>query len=145
MSAADLLANIVAATHIGYFLFVVGGSISIVVGARKRWEWIRIPWFRVGHLASVYIVIFEDVFGIACPLNTIESDLRSTSAAVGAAPTGVGGVLDFLLHQTIPGGVLDVVYWSLAVLLILLLFLVPPRFRRKNRTGERFASKSVSE
>jgi len=129
MSAADLLANIVAATHIGYFLFVVGGFVSIVAGARKRWKWIANPWFRFAHLGSVYIVIFEDIFGIACPLNTIESDLRSTSATVGEAPSAAGRFLDFLLHQTIPGGVLDVIYWSLAVLLILLLFLVPPRFR----------------
>jgi hypothetical protein len=126
---ADFLANVVAAMHIGYFLFVVGGAVSIVVGAANRWAWVRNPWFRGAHVASVYIVILEDVFGIACPLNTIESGLRSESVTAGATPTGVGGLLDFLLRGTIPGDVLDVIYWSLAVLLTLLLFLVPPKWR----------------
>jgi len=131
MSLTDFIANVVAATHIGYFLFVVGGFASIVIGAAKGWTWIRNPWFRVTHLAAVYIVILEDTFKIQCPLNTIEWQLRATSNAAAVSPSAAGRFLDYLLFQTISGLVLDVIYWSLGVTLVVLLFLVKPRPFRK--------------
>src|SRR5262245_54969304 len=68
---SDTIANSVAAAHIGYFFFVVGGVVAIAVGALHGWKWIRNPWFRVSHLAAVYLVIIEEVLNIQCPLNTI--------------------------------------------------------------------------
>jgi hypothetical protein len=62
---ADLIANLVAAAHIGYFVFVVGGFVAIIVGA------------------------------------------------------------------------LDVIYWSLGLLLPVLLFAVRPQFSRSHRFGSR--------
>jgi hypothetical protein len=43
-------------------------------------------------------------------------------------------VLDALLFSTIPGWVLDVVYVSLGVGLPVLLYLVPPMWRRDRRS-----------
>jgi hypothetical protein len=129
VSATGFMANVVAAAHIGYFLFVIGGSIAIVVGAAKRWGWIRNLWFRLAHVASVYVVIIEDIFNFSCPLNTIEADLRVRSDSSGVASSTAGHLLDYLLHQTIPSRVLDVTYWSLGAILIVLLFVVPPRLK----------------
>ena len=128
MSLTDFTASAVAAIHISYFLFVAGGFVSIVLGAFRRWDWIRNPWFRAAHIAAVYVVIFEDIFHFACPLNTLEGHLRSNSGSVPVSAAGL--VLDHLLYKTIPGQVLDAMYWSLAVLLIILLFLVKPRLRK---------------
>jgi hypothetical protein len=128
----DVVADLIAATHIGYFLYVVGGCAAIVVGATKRWKWIRNPWFRFSHLVAVYIVVFENVFNIACPLNTAEWHLRSASQSFVGASTGVGGALDYLLFHAIPGNVLNVMYSTLAVLLLLALLLVPPRLTFKS-------------
>ena len=130
MSPADLIANVVAVLHIGYFLFVAGGSASIVVGAVKRWEWIRNPWFRLSHITAVYIVLIEGLFKIQCPLNTIEWTLRSTSSSVAESSPKVGRFLDYLLFHTIPVRALDTLYWSLGVILVVLLFVVQPRFRK---------------
>ena len=127
MSLTDFIANLVAATHIGYFVFVVGGFAAILFGAVHRWKWIRNPWFRVIHLAAVYIVILEDTFNIQCPLNTMEWQLRATSNAAAEPPSAAGRFLDYLLFQTISGRVLDIIYWSLAIVLVVLLFLVKPR------------------
>ena len=133
---ANLMANVVAAAHIGYFLFVVGGVVAIVIGAVKRSEWIRSPWFRLAHLAAVYIVIIEDVFNIACPLNTIEWKFRSASDSVGEASSTAGRFLDYLLRQTIPGDVLHAMYWTLGVIVPILLLVVPLRFRTDHRIGK---------
>ena len=128
----DVVADLIAATHIGYFIYVVGGCVAIVVGVWRKWKWIRNPWFRLSHLAAVYIVVFENVFNVACPLNTAEWQLRSTSQSAVEASSGVGRVLDQLLFHTIPGNVLNVMYSALAVLLLVALVLAPPRFTFKS-------------
>ncbi len=134
---AGIAANLIAAAHIGYFLFIVGGSVGLAIGAAKRWKWIRNPWFRFSHLLAVYVVIIEDVINFApCPLNTMEWQLRSGSGSIEAS-SGVGGLLDRLLFHTVPGRVLDLIYWSLAVLLLVALFVVPPKFRHHvKRAGD---------
>ena len=130
---SELMADMVVAAHIGYFLFVVGGFLAILVGWRRGWEWIRNPWFRICHLAAVYIVIAEDVFQFECPLNTMEWNLRSSNVTPAEASSGVSFILNQLLRHTIPGEVLHVIYWSLGILLLLLLIAVPPS-RRALRT-----------
>jgi len=44
------------------FLFVVGGFIGILAGARQGWKWIYNPWFRIAHLFAVLMISAEDVF-----------------------------------------------------------------------------------
>jgi hypothetical protein len=129
----DFVADSIAAMHIGYFVYVVGGCAAIVVGAVQRWRWVRNPWFRLSHLAAVYIVVFENVFNIACPLNTAEWQLRSASQSATEASSGIGGLLDRLLFHTIPGSVLNAMYSALAILLLAALVLVPPRLPFKPR------------
>jgi hypothetical protein len=60
-------------------------------------------------------VVFENVFNIQCPLNT-----ASSGPAIEAS-SGIGGILDHLLFHTIPGTTLTVMYYCLAVLLIVAL------------------------
>lgn len=125
------LANLVAAVHICYFLFVVGGLIAMGIGVKRDWRWIRNPWFRALHFGAVFIVVFEDVFDFQCPLNTAEWALRAESQPSGPieATSGIGGALDYLLRHTIPGPVLHAFYWTAAAFLILALFVIPPVFR----------------
>jgi hypothetical protein len=130
----EALANLVVVVHLAYFVFVVGGFVSIVVGAKRGWKWIYNPWLRLAHLLSVYIVLAEDVFRVNCPLNAVESSLRSPAANGTEASSGVGYVLDFLLHHSIPSWFLDGMYWVLAVVLLALWFLVRPRFGSKAST-----------
>jgi len=129
----EALANLVAALHIAYFLFVVGGFLGIVAGARQGWKWIYNPWFRIAHLFAVLMVLAEDVFRFPCALNVLETNLRVAHGNAGSEASAVSMVLDLLLRHTIPGWFLDAMYWILGALLLLLLFLLPPRFRRGMR------------
>jgi hypothetical protein len=129
----NAVADLIAAAHISYFLFVVGGCAAITIGAAKHWNWIRNPWFRLSHLAAVYIVVFENTFNIPCPLNTAEGQLRSSSSPAIEASSGIGGLLDQLLFHTIPGSVLTWIYYCLAVLLVIALIAVPLRFARVSK------------
>ncbi len=129
----EVLANLTAALHIGFFLFVVGGSIAVLAGMRHRaGTWIYNSWFRLTHLAAILVILAEDVFHYPCPLNVIENDLRSASAQAIASPSAASGILDLLLRHTIPGWFLDAMYWILGLVFLVLFFRVPPRFRRSD-------------
>jgi hypothetical protein len=130
----DLLANLVAVLHLAYFLFIVLGTVAIVAGPSLRWRWIHNLWFRIFHIAAVYLVLIEDLFHIPCLLNVLQWGLRSANGRNPQATEGVGVVLDALLFSTIPGWVLDVMYVSLGVGLPVLLYLVPPMWRRDRRS-----------
>ena len=130
-SIMSALANAVTIVHLAYFVFVVGGFFAIVIGAPLRWKWVSNPWFRIAHLLAVFIVLVEDVFAVNCPLNVLEADLRSSDTQPVEASEGFGYLLDQLLHHTLSEQVLDVVYWTLGVALVLLLVFVRPHFRRR--------------
>jgi hypothetical protein len=106
-----MLANIVVVIHICYFLFVVCGIIGILAGS----NWIRNIWIRLLHIAAVWIVVLEDIFHFECPLNTVEWNLRPV---VTENPSGITGVLNFLLRHTIPGSVLHLFYWTAGVFVV---------------------------
>jgi Protein of Unknown function (DUF2784) len=131
----DALANIVVIAHLAYFVFVAGGFVGIVMGAARRERWILNPWFRIVHFLAVLLVLWEDVWGMNCPLNTLEGTLRSPapSAQAAEASSGLGYLLDLLLHHTISERMLDVMYWTMGLVSLLLLFLVPPQFRKHHR------------
>jgi len=125
----DVLANVVTVVHLAYFVFVVGGFLIIVVGAARRsGRWIFNPWFRIVHLLSVLVVLAEDVSGLNCPLNVLESTLRSSATNAAEASSGLGYLLDQLLHHTISPRVLEDLYWMLGLALLLLFFFVPPHY-----------------
>jgi len=127
-----VLVNLVIVVHLAYFVFVVGGFFCILIGARLGWKWIRNPWFRIAHLLSVFIVLVEDRLAVNCTLNVLESSLRSPGGEAAQAPAEPISVLDQLLHHTISERVLDALYWTLGPLLVLLLFLVRPKFRARS-------------
>jgi hypothetical protein len=125
--ALNASANLVAALHIGYFLFVFGGTVAIIAGLRTGWMWVRNFWFRVAHAAAVFIVLFEEITGIPCVLNLLQAWLRTESIGQAEATDGVGGLLDLLLYRTISPFILDIFYWTMGVAVLLLLWIVPIR------------------
>jgi hypothetical protein len=129
----DALANIVTIVHLAYFVFVVGGVVGIVVKAARRPGWAYNPWFRIVHLLSIFVVLTENVTGWNCPLNVLEGSLRSPAIENVEASSGFGYLLDQLLHHTISERALDVLYWTLGLASLLLLFFVPPRWRAISR------------
>ena len=65
----QLLADFVVLVHLGYVLFVIFGQLAILLGALRRWQWIRNFWFRVVHLAMIAIVVVEAVLGNRLPFD----------------------------------------------------------------------------
>ena len=74
------LANAVLVLHAGVVLFIVGGLMLILLGARRRWQWVRNGAFRVLHLGAIGCVVAQSWLGIVCPLTDLEQALRRRAA-----------------------------------------------------------------
>jgi hypothetical protein len=127
---ADLSADLLALVHLAYFIFIVGGMAAIVAGRSQGPAWVRNPWFRIAHVLAIDVVLAEDVIGFQCPLNVLQWGARTAATGSAETQSGVGGVLDYLLYHAVSGRVLDVMYWCFGVLVVVLLWLVPPRWGR---------------
>jgi Protein of Unknown function (DUF2784) len=67
------LADVVVGIHALYVSFVVFGLIAILIGYARGWRWVRNRYLRILHLAAMLFVFAETVFGIDCPLTTLEN------------------------------------------------------------------------
>jgi hypothetical protein len=76
MNPYALLADLIAAIHLGYVSFVFFGLLVILTGGLLRWRFVRNFWFRTVHLAMILIVVAEALLGIICPLTVWEYNLR---------------------------------------------------------------------
>ena len=105
--------------------------VAIVLSLRQPIPWVRNLWFRLAHIAAIYIVLFEELTGLPCPLTVLQWGARTAATGSAESSTGVGGMLDFLLYHTVSPLALDIMYWSFGALVLVMLWLVPPRRRRE--------------
>jgi len=125
---AEAAANAVASIHILYFLFVVVGLLLTLIGAIRRWRWIRNLWFRAAHVGAIAAVLVEDLMDWDCPLIPLEEWLRRIGGSASGAPTGpLGEILDRWLFGVIPPHWLNWIYAAGGVLVVALWLTVPPR------------------
>jgi len=74
--AYGLAADLTVVLHLAYVSFVVLGLGAILIGLALRWRWVRNFWFRMAHLTTIAVVVFESWLGWVCPLTTLENHLR---------------------------------------------------------------------
>jgi hypothetical protein len=97
-----IMADIVAALHAAYFVFVVAGFAAILAGSAARWQWVRNVYFRVVHLAMILLICLEVIVGITCPLTRLESALRPRGGQTGYARDFIGYWFDRIIFQDAP-------------------------------------------
>ena len=125
-----LLADLLTALHLAFVLWVVAGQILIVLGAILRWRWIRNPWFRLLHLASIVFVAAEALGGMVCPLTTWEAQLREAAGQAAAQGTFEGRLLRSVLFVEVASDRLTLYYVAFGLVVLAFFCLVPPRWRR---------------
>jgi hypothetical protein len=124
------LADLVVAVHVAYVSFVVVGLAAILLGAALGWNWVRNPWFRGIHLAAIVIVALEAVAGVDCPLTVWEDALRRSAGQEVVQQSFIGRWLHALIFYDFPPWAFTTAYVSFALVVLLTLFLVPPRWSR---------------
>ncbi len=150
MNRYIFLANLVVFFHLLYVGFVVVMVPVIVVGGWRKWSWVRNFWFRLVHFFMIGIVVVETVFSVTCPLTTWESDLRVAGGQLERAEGGDGYSYDpdapayqedfvgrllrsipFFDPESVPQWVLNCFYYAFGGLILVTLFLIPPRWPRR--------------
>jgi Protein of Unknown function (DUF2784) len=142
MFFVKLLADVIVVTHFAYIAFVVVGQLVIMVGWLLGWQWIRNPWFRLTHLAMISIVVVEAVYQFECPLTTWERDLRIYAGQIPENHRELEDwsvedesfiaqcVRSMIMYDRSVGPILVASYYILGGLVLLMVFVAPPRFRR---------------
>ena len=124
MSAA-VLADTILVVHALFVLFVVGGFVLVLLGAR-RWSWVRNRAFRLLHLAAIGFVTIETVLGYTCPLTIWEDMFR---AAGPGQRSFVGRWVARLLYYDFPEWVFAIAYCVFALAVLWVWRAIPPRAR----------------
>ena len=119
------LADAVLALHVLFVLFVVGGFVLILAGAR-RWDWVRNRAFRIAHLAAIVFVAAEALLGVTCPLTYWEDVLRATGRE---ERSFIGRWLAWLLYYNLPEWVFASAYAAFALAVLWSWRAIPPRAR----------------
>ena len=122
-----IAADLVLAVHTLFVLFVILGLILIVVGGARGWSWIRNPWFRLGHLVAIGVVVAQAWLRAICPLTTLEMALRARAG--NAVYTGgfVAHWMKTLLYYEAPLWVFAICYTTFGLLVVASWIIVRPR------------------
>jgi hypothetical protein len=123
-----LLADLLVLVHLLFVCFVIGGQVAIVVGAFRRWGWVRNPVFRLCHAAAIVVVAVNATAGVLCPLTEWEYALRDRAGQVYESDVSfMGRLIRGVLFYELPTWVFTVAYVLFALVVIATLILVPPR------------------
>ncbi len=128
------LADLTAVLHALYIAFVVFGFAAILLGCAMGWRWVRDVYFRLAHLAAIAAVCAEALAGWTCPLTTLENYLRERAGEAAYAGDFIGRWLDWLIYYNAPDWVFTTAYLAFGALVVLTLWLLPPR-RSHRRAG----------
>lgn len=120
---ADLLMGV----HLFFVAFVVFGLVLVWIGRFARWAWVRNPWFRWAHLASIGVVVAQAWLGRICPLTIWEMALREKAGEATYSGAFVAHWAEALLYYEAPPWVFAVAYTLFAALVVASWVAVRPR------------------
>jgi hypothetical protein len=126
----QLLANAVLVAHLGVVLFIVAGLVLILLGGGLRWDWVRNFWFRLLHLVAIGYVVAESMFGIECPLTTLEQWLRVRAGQGGFQDDFIAHWVGQLMFYHAPPWVFTAAYSIFGLLVAASWIIVRPASRR---------------
>jgi hypothetical protein len=131
-----LAADILVVIHILYVAYVVVGVVVILVGLRRKWMWVRNPWFRCTHLVAILIVVYELIVKANCPLTTWEMQLRGSAGEPTNQTTFMDRLLSFILVADAPQWLVTDLYFAFGIAIVLLFVFAPPRWKKIRQSQE---------
>lgn len=122
-----LMADAILLVHVMFVSFIVVGFVLILIGKIFAWMWVKNPWFRIIHLASICLVVVQSWLGVLCPLTTWEMALRSQAGDVVYAGSFLSHWLESLLYYQAPAWAFMVCYSAFGILVVASWYWVRPR------------------
>jgi hypothetical protein len=132
-----VLADLIVAVHFVYVTFVVVGIVLILVGAVRKWQWIRNFWFRAVHFLMIAVVVVESLLGIVCPLTEWEYQLRLLGGEEGEPGSFVGRLFHDAMFFEAPEWAFTVGYCLFGLAVLAALYWAPPRRPHFHRRAHR--------
>lgn len=143
MHTYQFLADAVVVFHALFVGFVVFGQLYILVGLWRRWPAVRNFWFRLIHLSMIGVVALEAVFGIVCPLTSLENHLRQLAGQQVQEGSFMGRLAHNILFYDAPQWIFSVLHCVFALVVVLTFVLAPPRWPFHRRMKEQPAHNVV--
>ena len=126
-----LAADAVMLIHFTFVAFVVLSVPAIWIGKFLRKPFATAPRFRLIHMAAMAVVLVQALFGVLCPLTTLEMKLRRMGGGEeGYATSFIQHWVHKLLFVQASETLLTWIYGGFFVLIVVTMIFVPPRFRR---------------
>ena len=72
-----LIADFILVIHFLIVIYVTAGILLIPIAYKMDWQIFKNKKLRVLHLLLIFFVTFESIFGLTCPLTSIENYLRN--------------------------------------------------------------------
>lgn len=120
-----LLGQLVLAVHVAIIAFNLFGLVVIPLGAARGWAWVRIPWWRTLHLATLAVVALQAVLGRACFL----TDWQDALTGRGAEDPLIMRWVNSLVFWPLPAWLFAAAYVAVFGYVAALWWLVPPQRR----------------
>ena len=133
-----IAADVVLGIHTSFVLFVIFGLVLILVGGVRGWPWIRNPWFRLGHVLAIGVVIAQAWLGAICPLTTLEMALRSRAGAAVYSGSFIAHWMEAILYYEAPLWVFAICYTAFGLLIVGSWIIFPPRRLVRRGQAARF-------
>jgi hypothetical protein len=131
MAAAELI----LAAHVAVIAFNLFGLVVVPVGAVCGWRFVRMVWWRIGHVVLLAAVAAQAILGRACILTLWQAALAGKAGR--PAPL-IASLINRLIYWPVPIGVFAILYVAVFGYALALLWLVPPAGlwpRRRGRPG----------
>ncbi len=122
-----MLAALILAAHLGIIAFNLLGLVVIPLGAWRGWRFVRVPLWRMLHVASLAVVALQAIAGRACFLTIWQDELAG--GAPGHTPL-IMRWINSVLFWPLPLWVFGIAYVAVFAFVVLLLWWVPPNWRR---------------
>jgi len=130
-----LAADLMVVVHTLYVAYIVVGVGLIVAGLRRKWNWVRNPWFRLTHLLAILIVMYEIIVKAQCPLTVWEMQLRALAGQAVNQTTFMDRLLSFILVADAPVWLVSGLYHSFGLAIVLLFVFAPPRWKKARQSS----------
>jgi len=121
------LADTLLGLHLAIVAFNLAMPPAILIGAWRRWAWVRNRVLRLLHLGSMAVVAMQATLGDLCFLTVWETDLRVHAGTAGHDGSFIQTLLSEILYVDAPLSALLPFYLGWAALSLALWWLVPPR------------------
>ncbi|GGY70028.1 DUF2784 domain-containing protein [Marinobacter zhanjiangensis] len=121
------LADGVLALHMAVVVFVVLGLVLVLAGNGLGWHWVNHLWFRLAHLAAIFVVVAQAWLGVICPLTTLEMWLRRRAGQSGYEGSFIEHWLQQVLYYDAPAWVFIALYTGFGLLVLASWWWFPPR------------------